>query len=147
MGGVELDELCLRVLAPALRRDVGDRALDDLEQGLLHTFAGHVARNGRVVAGLARGLVQFVDIDNAFFSPRDVEIGGLQQAQQNILDILSYIPGLGQGRGISNAEGDVESSRQGLGQQGLAAAGGTDEQDVALIELDSPRPGVVPMRL
>src|SRR2546425_424344 len=37
--GVYLDEVLVRVLAPALRGNVRHRALDDLEQRLLHTLA------------------------------------------------------------------------------------------------------------
>ena len=39
VGGVDLQELLLRVLAAALGRDVGDGALDDLQQRLLHALA------------------------------------------------------------------------------------------------------------
>src|SRR5688572_18317227 len=48
VGGVDLDEVLVRVLAAALRRDRGDGALDQLEQGLLHAFAGDVAGDGGV---------------------------------------------------------------------------------------------------
>ena len=37
--GVDLDVALLGVLAPALRRHVGDGALEDLQQRLLHAFA------------------------------------------------------------------------------------------------------------
>src|SRR5207244_8832738 len=36
VGGVDLQEFLLRMLASALRRHRGDRAFHDLEQGLLH---------------------------------------------------------------------------------------------------------------
>jgi hypothetical protein len=62
--GVDLQELLLGVLAAALGRHVGHRALDDLQQGLLHALARHVARDGRVLA-LARDLVDLVDVDDA----------------------------------------------------------------------------------
>ena len=39
VGRVDLQEILLRVLAAALGRHVGDRALDDLEQRLLHALA------------------------------------------------------------------------------------------------------------
>src|SRR6185369_4464679 len=42
---VDLEELLVRVLASALRRDVGHRAFEDLEQRLLDAFTRHVARN------------------------------------------------------------------------------------------------------
>jgi len=43
VGGVDLQELLLGMLAAALRRHRGDRALHDLEQRLLHALARHVA--------------------------------------------------------------------------------------------------------
>ena len=42
---IHLDKLLLRVLASALGRDIRDRALEELEQRLLHALAGDVARN------------------------------------------------------------------------------------------------------
>src|SRR5207247_8972258 len=41
--GVDLDEVLVRVLAAALRWDVGNGALQDLEQRLLKAFPGHVS--------------------------------------------------------------------------------------------------------
>ena len=38
VGRVDLQEVLLRVLAAALGRHVGDRALDDLEERLLHAL-------------------------------------------------------------------------------------------------------------
>ena len=64
VGGVELHILLLRVLAPALRRHVGDGALQDLEQRLLHALAADVAGDRGVLA-LAGDLVDLVDIDDA----------------------------------------------------------------------------------
>src|ERR1700693_1453774 len=49
VGGVDLDEIVVRVLAAALRRNVGHRALEDLEQGLLHALAADIAGDRRVV--------------------------------------------------------------------------------------------------
>ncbi len=39
LRGVDLEKVLLRVLAAALGRHVGDRALEDLEQRLLHALA------------------------------------------------------------------------------------------------------------
>ena len=61
---VDREELLVRVLAPALRRHRRDRALEDLEQRLLHALARHVTRDRRVVR-LARDLVDLVDVDDA----------------------------------------------------------------------------------
>src|SRR5262249_57265350 len=60
VGGVDRQELLVGVLAPALRRHAGGGPLEDLQQRLLHAFAGDVARDRRVV-GFARDLVDLVD--------------------------------------------------------------------------------------
>ena len=50
--GVDLQEVLIRMLAAALGRDAGHRAFNQFQQGLLHTFAGHVTGD-RGVVGLA----------------------------------------------------------------------------------------------
>jgi hypothetical protein len=62
----------------------------------------------------------------------DVVVGVLQQAQQDVLDVFADVAGLGDGGGVADGEGYVEDAGEGFGEQGLAAAGGADEQDVAL---------------
>ena len=47
VGGVDLDELLLGMLAPALGRHVGHRALQDFQQRLLHALAADVPGDGR----------------------------------------------------------------------------------------------------
>jgi hypothetical protein len=49
VGGVDLQEFLLRVLAAALRRHAGDGAFHDLEQGLLHASPD----TSRVIDGLS----------------------------------------------------------------------------------------------
>src|SRR5207247_2705716 len=90
VSGVDLQEFLLRMLASALRRHRGDRALHDLEQRLLHALARHVAGDRRVV-GLARDLVDLVDIDDAALRALDIVIGRLQQLQNDVLYVLSDI--------------------------------------------------------
>jgi hypothetical protein len=135
VGGVDLDEILVRVLAPALRRNRGHGALDQLQQRLLHALAGHVAGD-RGVVGLARDLVDLVDVDDALLRLLDVVVALLQQLLDDVLDILADIAGFGQGGRIGHHEGHVEQARQGLRQQGLARAGGADQQDVALGQFD-----------
>src|SRR5438874_3162962 len=72
--GVDLDELLVRVLAPALWRYVRDGTLDDLQQRLLHTLAGHVPGDRRVLR-LARDLVDLVDVHDAGLGAADVVVG------------------------------------------------------------------------
>src|SRR5262249_21491188 len=86
VGRVDLEELLVRMLAPALRRDVGDGALEDLEQRLLHALARDVARDRRVLV-LAADLVDLVDVDDALLRLLDVAARRLQQLGDGVLDV------------------------------------------------------------
>ena len=66
----------------------------------------------------------------------DVVVGGLQQAQDDVLDVLADVAGLGQRGGIGDGERHLEHLGEGLGEQGLARAGGADQEDVGLLQLD-----------
>ena len=129
----------MRVLAPSLRRNVGDRALQDLEQGLLDTLARDVPGD-RWVLPLAGDLVHLVDVDDASFRLFLVVAGGLIQLQDDVLDVLSHVAGLGQGRRVHDRERHREKLGQGLGEKGLTRAGRADQQDVGLLELDVQLP-------
>src|SRR5690606_30754112 len=91
---VDLDELLVGVLAPPLRRHRGDGALEDLQQRLLHALAGDVARDRRVLA-LAGDLVDLVDVDDAGLGLLDVVVGRLDELEQDVLDVLADVAGLG----------------------------------------------------
>ncbi len=68
--------------------------------------------------------------------PLHVVVGGLDELEEDVLDVLTHISGLGEGGGISDGKGDVQHAGQSLGQQGLAAAGGAEQEDVGLGQLD-----------
>ena len=125
------------MLAAALRGHVGNRALEDLEQRLLHALAAYVAGDGHVFA-LAGDLVDFVNIDDAALRRADIAVGRLNQAQQDIFNILAHIAGFGQRRGVGNGKGHVQDARQRLGQIGLAAAGGANHEDVGFLQFHIP---------
>ena len=135
VGGVDLDELLVRVLAPALRRHRRLGALEDLEQRLLHALAGHVTGDRRVLA-LAGDLVDLVDVDDPGLGPLDVEVGGLDQLEQDVLDVLADVAGLGEGGGVGDGERHVEQPGERLGEVRLAAPGGAEQEDVRLRQLD-----------
>ncbi len=132
---VDLEELLVRVLAAALGRHVGDGAFEDLEQRLLHALARHVARDRRVLV-LAADLVDLVDVDDALLGLLDVAAGGLEQLQDDVLDVLADVAGFGQRGRIHDRERDGEQARERLREQRLAGAGRADEQDVGLGQLD-----------
>ena len=98
----------MRMLAAALRRNIGDRAFQDLQQRLLHAFARDIAGDRRIFV-LAADLVDFVDIDDALLAPLHVAIGGLQQLQDDVLDILTDVARFGQGGGVDNRERHVQN--------------------------------------
>lgn len=118
VGGVDLQELLLWVLATALGRHRGDRPLHDLEQSLLHALAGDVAGD-RGVVRLAADLVDLVDVDDAALRPLDVVVGRLQELQDDVLDVLAHITGLGERRRIRHRERHVEDPGKRLGEQRL----------------------------
>jgi hypothetical protein len=111
-------------------------ALEHLEQRLLHAFAGDVAGDRDVVRGLA-DLVDLVDVDDAALGRFDIVVRGLQQLQQQVLDVLADVARLGERRRVADGERHIEHARQRLGEQRLARAGRADQQDVALVELDA----------
>src|SRR5699024_5047348 len=132
--GVDRDELLVRVLAASLWWHGGLRALQDLQQRLLHPLTGDVPGDRRVLA-LPRDLVDLVDVDDPGLGLLHVEVRGLDELEQDVLHILTDVAGLGQRCGVSDRERDVQHPRQRLRQVGLAAPGGPDQQDVRLRQL------------
>ena len=65
-----------------------------------------------------------------------IAVGGLQQLEDDVLDVFADVAGFGQRGGVHDGERHVEHLGQRLRQQRLAGAGGPDEQDVRLRELD-----------
>ena len=118
-----------------LGRHRGQRAFEDLEQRLLDTLAGDVAGDRRVF-GLASDLVDLIDIDDPLLGTLDVEVGSLDQLEQDVLDVLTDIAGLGESGGVGDGERHVEQPGEGLGHERLARPGGPNQQDVRLLELD-----------
>ena len=130
---------CCGCLRPPCGGTRGGGALHQLQQRLLDALARHVAGD-RGIVRLAADLVDLVDVDDAALRPLDIVVGGLEQLQDDVLDVLADIAGLGQRGRVGHGERHVEDPRQRLGEQGLAAAGRADQQDVRLGELDLGRP-------
>src|SRR5258707_3594445 len=120
--------------------------LQDLQQRLLHALAGHVAGNRGILA-LAGDLVDLVDVDDPGLGLRDVVVRGLDELEQDVLDVLADVSGLGQRGGVGDRERDVEQPREGLREQGLARPGRPEQQDVRLGQLDPVLAGPVAARL
>ncbi len=131
------------MFAPTLRGNVGHRPLDDFEEGLLDPFARDVPGDGGSIR-FAGDFVDLVDVHDPPLGLFDVEIRGLEQAEDDILHVLPHISGLGQAGGIGHGKGNVENTGQGLGEKGFARAGGADEEDVGFLQLQTVRLQVGP---
>ena len=119
VAGVNLQHLLMGVLASALGRDVGDAALNYLEEFLLDAFAGNIAGDGAVDAFFAGDFVQLINVDDALFGAGNVPIGGLNEAEQDVFHILTDVTRLSEGRGVADGEGDVQGARQGFRRAGF----------------------------
>src|SRR6185437_17176833 len=108
-------ELLVRMLSSALRRYIRDRAFEDLQQRLLHSFARYIAGN-RWVLVLAADFVDFVDVNDPLLAALHVPIGILQEPEDDVLHILANVPGLGQRGRIHDREWHVENPGQRLRQ-------------------------------
>ena len=69
----------------------------------------------------------------------DVPIGGLQQFQDDVLDILAHVSRFGQRRGVHDGEGNFEHARERLRQQRLAGSSRSDQQNIRLRQFDVAR--------
>src|SRR5581483_11748716 len=132
---IDLDEFLVRMLAAALRRNRGDRPLDQFQQSLLHALARDVAGD-RGVVGLAGDLVDLVDVDDAALRLVDVVVALLQQLLDDVLHVLADVTRLGERGRVRHDERHVEQPRQRLCEQRLARPGGADQQDIRFRELD-----------
>jgi hypothetical protein len=94
-----------------------------LQQRLLHALARDVAGD-RGIVRLAADLVDLVDIDDAALRPLDIVVGGLEQLQDDVLDILADIAGLGQRRRVGHGERHVEDAGERLREQVLPQPSG-----------------------
>ena len=122
------------MLAAAGGRNACHRALKNLKQCLLNALARNITGDGEVL-GLAGDLVDLVHIDDAHLRALNVAIGGVDELEQDVLHVLAHVAGLGERSGVGDGKRHLEDARERLGQQRLAGAGGTEQQDVGLGEL------------
>src|SRR5580692_896146 len=94
IGRIHWREFLMRMLAPALRRNVGNRTFKNFQQRLLHSLSGNVARD-RGVLILAPDLVYLIDINDAGLRPPHIPICRLQQFENDVLHVLTDVSGLG----------------------------------------------------
>ncbi len=86
--------------------------------------------------GLA-DLVDLVDVDDAALRAFQVEVGSLQQLEEQVLDVLTDVASFGKRGRITNGKRNIEHTRASVfASSVLPVPVGTDEQHVRLIEFD-----------
>jgi hypothetical protein len=84
---------------------------------------------------LARNLVDLVDVDDAPLALFDVVAGGLEQLEDDVLDVFADVAGFGQRGGIDDGEGNREQASQRLSKKRLTGPGGSDQEDIRFLDL------------
>ena len=102
---------------------------------MLHSFAGYISCDGCAFS-FSGDFVNLINVDNAFFSPLDVIVRRMDQLQKHVFDIFTDITGFCQCRGVSNCERNTQNLCQRPRDVGLAGTGGTDHQDIALLNIN-----------
>ena len=86
-----------------------------------------------VLAGFA-DLVDFVDVDDAALGGFEIVVGALKQLEEDVLDVFADVAGFGERGGVADGEWDVENAGERSGLERFAAAGGADQQHIALVD-------------
>jgi len=80
--------------------------------------------------------VHLVDVDDPALALLDVVTGVLQQLEDDVLDVLADVAGLGKRGCVHQGEPGRQQPREGLREERLAGAGRADQEDVRLLDLD-----------
>jgi len=112
------------VLEPASDRD-----------RLLNAFAGDIACDRDVLRG-AVDLVDLIDVNNAFLRFGNVEVGCLQEAQDDVFHIFSDITGFRQRCRIGYCKRHFQDARQCFSDQCLSRPCGAEEQYIGFADFD-----------
>ena len=60
----------------------------------------------------------------------------MEQLEQDVLNVFTDVAGLGERGRVTDGERDVQDAGKSSCQQSFAAAGGADQKDVRLVELN-----------
>ena len=103
---------------------------------MLNTLTAHVAGDGGILT-LAGDLVDLINIDDADPSLLDVEVRGLDELEQDVLDVLAHIAGLRQCRRIRDGKRHVQNFRQRLSEVCFTDARRAQHQNIALLDFNA----------
>src|SRR5260370_20750961 len=117
-----------------LRRNVGHGSFQNIKQRLLYSLDRHIARE-RGVFIFPVNLVDLIDVDDSLLGTFHIAVGSLQQFENDVLNIFTHVSCFCKRSGIDDGERHAKHARQSLSQQCLSSTGGTDKQDVGLLNL------------
>src|SRR4029077_8662508 len=109
--GINLDIFLMWMLASTLWWNIACAALQNLQQSLLHSFAGDIASNAHVVSFPA-DLVDLVDVNDPDLRSFHIVIRILQESQNNVFHVFANISGFSQRRGVGDAKRYIENPRE-----------------------------------
>ena len=64
--------------------------------------------------------IDFIDVNDASLGCFEVEVGVLQQAEEEVFDVFADVAGLGDGGGVADCEGHIEKPCKCSRKQGLS---------------------------
>ena len=117
------------MLTPTLWRHARNSPFHQLQQRLLNTFARNIPGDRRIL-GLACDFIDFVDIHDPALRSLNVIFGGLQQFEDDILNIFAHVARFSQRRCIRHGKRNIKDPCQCLRQQCFAAPSWADQQYV-----------------
>ena len=122
----------MRVFPAALGRYRGHGPFKNFQQRLLHAFTADIPGNGNVF-GLFGNLINFINVNNPPRGGLHIEIGGLEQFQQNIFHIFPHVTGFRQGCGIGHGKGHVKKPGKSLSEERFPGSGGAHQEDIGFL--------------
>ena len=125
----------MRVLSSTLRRNIGNRALEDLQECLLYAFTADISRD-RGVLRFLRDLIDLIDIDDTSLGRLDIIVCSLKKFQKDILNILTDVTCFRKCGRIRDRKRDIQRTRQCLGKKCLTTPGRSDQKDITLCKFD-----------
>ena len=122
------------MLTSSLRRNIHDRAFQQLQQSLLYALTAYITGNGRIVA-FTGYLVYFIYKHNALLRLRHVIVRHLQQTGKDTFNILAYVTGFRQHGCIHDSKRYMQQFGNGTGKQSLTGSGTAHHDDIGLFNL------------
>lgn len=102
---------------------------------MLHAFARYVAGDGWIFR-FAGDFVDFVDVDDATLGAFDVVSCRLDEFEQDVFYVFTYVSGFSERGGVSNCEWNIEHFGERLCQIGFPGSSWPHQEDVGLADFN-----------